>query len=90
MGEDGGFDVGVGGVDGREKFVSLRLGDHRGFERALRQVTHGEDLAEARHALVVEEGLALVRRPGNEHDDLAKAGVEWFRATGRERCRWDW
>ena len=35
MGQDGGFHVGISGVDRRQQLVGLRLGNHRGAQRAL-------------------------------------------------------
>ena len=74
MGEERGFDVGVGGVDGREKLVGLRLGNHGGLERAHGDVARRNDFAQAGQTLGVEERRALVRRAGEEHDELAIAG----------------
>ncbi len=79
MGEDGGFDIGVGGVDGGEELVGLRLGNHGGAEGAAGDVARRGRSREAGQALSVEERLALVRRAGDEHDELAMAlegGVE--------------
>jgi hypothetical protein len=73
-GEDGGFDVLVGGVDGREQGVGGGLGNHGRLEDALGDVADGQDLAQARDAFVGEERFALAGRAGDEHDQLAMTG----------------
>ena len=74
MGEERGFNVGVGGVDGSEKLVGLRFGNHGGLESADGDGARRGDGAEARQTFGVKEGAALVWRAGEEHDELAKAG----------------
>ena len=73
MGQDGGFDVLVFGVDGGEQLVGLGLGNHGGAQGALGDVARGQDFAQAGQALGVEERAALVGRAGNEHEQLAIA-----------------
>ena len=41
VGQDGGFNVGVGGVDGGQKLVGLGLGNHGGAQGALGDVSAG-------------------------------------------------
>src|ERR1039458_4412506 len=74
VGENGGFHVLVRGVDGGEKLVSLRLGNHGGAQGALSDETFGDGGTETGKALVVKERPALAGRPGDEQDDLAIAG----------------
>src|ERR1039458_2455586 len=74
VGQDGGFDVGVGSVDGGEELVGLGLGDHGSLEGAPGDVARGQDLAQAGQALGVKEGAALVGRAGDEQDELAVTG----------------
>ena len=73
MGQDGGFHILVFGVDGREQLVGLGLGNHGRAQSALGDVPGRENFAQARDALGVEESAALVRRTGNEHEQLAIA-----------------
>ncbi len=83
VGEDGGFDIGVCGVDGREELVGLRLGNHGGLERAFRDVADWNDFTKVGHAFVIEHGTAFVGRAGYEHDQLAKAGIEGLEPLSR-------
>ena len=76
VGQDGGFHIGVLGVDGRQQLVGLRLGNHGGLQRALGDEPRRKDLAQARQAFGFKQRLALGRRAGDEHDQLAIALVE--------------
>ncbi len=78
VGEDGGFYIVIGGVDGGEELVGLGLGDHGGAEGALGDGARGHDCAQAGQAVVVEEWAALVGRAGEKHDEFAIAGEGGF------------
>ena len=61
MRQDGGFHIGVLGVDGRQQLVGLRLGNHGRFQRAFGDEPRRENLAQPRQALGLKQGLALAR-----------------------------
>src|SRR6202042_1177365 len=73
VGEECGFKICVRGIDGSEKLIGLRLGNHGGLECAHSDGARRDDIAEARQTFSVKERSALVRRAGEEHHELAEA-----------------